>query len=232
MIQLLDFKMMSFISELILKFENNADADTAFAMEKYLKNIFKLYGVKAPIRKAILKETITSFKAELTRKKVIEITEILYQKPQRELHYCAIELIDRFLKKKYEVTDIDFIQKLIITNSWWDSVDFIAKHILGNYLLQFPNQVAIVTSQFSSSKNMWLNRSAILFQLGYKEKTDSKLLFSLCDNHKYSNEFFIKKAIGWALREYSKVNSEEVLQFVSTAGLKPLSNKEALKRIK
>ncbi|GAA4279190.1 DNA alkylation repair protein [Aquimarina mytili] len=222
---------MDFITSLLLKFEKQANETEAKAMKVYLKNLFPLYGIKAPIRKAFLKELINDFKDQLTRNNVIEIATILYQKPQRELHYCAIEIVDRFIKKKYEISDIDFIKKLIITNSWWDSVDFIAKHILGNYLLQYPDQIQTVVNTFSSSKNMWLNRSAILFQLGYKDKTNATLLFSLCDQHKFSDKFFIKKAIGWALREYSKVNPESVKHYVSQAKLKPLSQKEALKRI-
>ena len=120
---------------------------------------------------------------------------------------------------------------MITTNSWWDSVDFIAKHILGNYLFQFPDEIEKVVTECSSSENMWLNRSAILFQLGYKNQTDAKRLFDICLQHKSSSEFFIQKAIGWALREYSKANPDEVVSFVAKADLKPLSQKEALKRI-
>ncbi|MEW7290785.1 DNA alkylation repair protein [Aquimarina sp. 2304DJ70-9] len=222
---------MKFITELLSKFENHADAEQARAMEAYMKDLFSYYGIKAPVRKTILKETINNFKNELSRDTIIEIANTLNQDLHRELHYCAMELVDRFLKKKYEVDDIYFIEKMITTNSWWDTVDFIAKHILGNYLLQFPDQTQVVITKFSLSKDMWLNRSAILFQLGYKDKTDAQLLFSLCDHHKSSNEFFIRKAIGWALREYSKVNPEAVQLYVSSAKLKPLSEKEALKRI-
>lgn len=223
---------MSFVSTLIKKLENNANAEQARAMEAYMQDLFSFYGIKAPTRKVVLKETITEFKKELSATNVIEIAYTLYQNLHRELHYCAIEIADRFLKKNYQVDDIYFIEKMIITNSWWDTVDFIAKHILGNYLLQFPDQIPVVISKFSSSKDIWLNRSAILFQLGYKEKTDAQLLFELCDEHKSSDEFFIKKAIGWALREYSKVNPEAVKKFVLETDLKTLSRKEALKRLK
>ncbi len=222
---------MEFITELLSKFEDNANAEQARAMEAYMKDLFSYYGVKAPVRKTILKETINTYKNELSRDTIIQIVNDLYQELHRELHYCAMELADRFLKKNYEVDTIYFIEKLITTNSWWDTVDFIAKHILGNYLLQFPDQIPVVITKFSLSKDMWLNRSAILFQLGYKDKTNAQLLFSLCDQHKSSDEFFIKKAIGWALREYSKVNPEAVQLYVSKAKLKALSEKEALKRI-
>jgi 3-methyladenine DNA glycosylase AlkD len=78
---------------------------------------------------------------------------------------------------------------------------------------------------------MWLNRSAILFQLGYKQKTNFEILKSECEKHKYSNEFFIQKAIGWALREFAKTNPLVVKTYVNNTNLKTLSKKEALKNI-
>ncbi len=78
---------------------------------------------------------------------------------------------------------------------------------------------------------MWLNRSAILFQLGYKKDTDASVLFDECFKHRHSKEFFIQKAIGWALREYGKVNPDSVRKFVGSAELKPLSTREALKNL-
>jgi 3-methyladenine DNA glycosylase AlkD len=96
-------------------------------------------------------------------------------------------------------------------------------------LVQFPEEINRVIDRFSDSENMWLNRSAILFQLDYKTKTNSRLLFSICEKHAASKEFFIQKAIGWALREYSKTNTEAVNKFVEQSNLKPLSKKEALK---
>ena len=222
---------MDFLCTLQSKLQERSDPDNAIAMKAYMKNRFPFYGVKAPIRKAILKETLIGFKGSITPENCSELVLHLYAMEERELHLCAIELVDQTLKKKYRKEDIVLIEKLITTHSWWDTVDFIAKHILGNYLLQFPDEIATVIPEFSRSEHMWLNRSAILFQLGYKEQTDKALLFSLCEAHKSSNEFFIKKAIGWALREYSKVNPTDVQDFVSKTVLKPLSTKEALRRI-
>ena len=135
------------------------------------------------------------------------------------------------LKGNYIKEDIQLIEKLILNNSWWDSVDTIAKYILGEYLFEFPLETKNVIERFSNSENMWLNRSAILFQLGYKQKTNADFLFSECLKQSHSNEFFIQKAIGWALREYAKSNPEIVRQFVKNSNLKPLSIKEALKNI-
>ncbi len=223
---------MDFTTSLMAILESNANAEEVVRMEAYMKNRFSYYGIKAPIRKTLFKDVVREYIPGLSHDHVITIANTLYKKPKRELHYCAMELVDQFLKKKYNIADIDFIEQLITTNSWWDSVDFIAKHILGKYLLQFPDQIPLVIEKFSNSDKMWLNRSAILFQLGYKDKTDYQLLCKLCEQHKSSNEFFIKKAIGWALREYSKVNPEAVVTFITNTKLKPLSEREGLKRIR
>jgi 3-methyladenine DNA glycosylase AlkD len=135
-------------------------------------------------------------------------------------------------KKNYVLEDIKLIENLIITNSWWDSVDVVAKYLLGGYLQQFPNETYEVIERFSNSNNMWLNRSAILFQLSYKEKTNFDLLKSECEKHKESKEFFIQKAIGWALRDYSRFNPNVVTEYVNSTNLKPLSQREALRNIK
>ena len=121
---------------------------------------------------------------------------------------------------------------MITTNSWWDSVDTIAKFILGEYLLEYPLETEKVIERFTNSKNMWLNRSAILFQLGYKAKTNFDLLKEICEKHQNSKEFFIQKAIGWALREYAKTNPEAVKNYINNSNLKPLSKKEGLKNIR
>jgi len=155
----------------------------------------------------------------------------LYDLPERELHHSAIELFKKQLHKSYKKEDILIIEKLITLNSWWDSVDFIAKQILGNYLLQFPEDTQKVITNYSNSDNMWLNRCSIIFQLGYKEQTNENLLFQQCLEHKHSDEFFIQKAIGWSLREYGKTNPNAILKFLETADLKPLSKREAIRNI-
>jgi 3-methyladenine DNA glycosylase AlkD len=96
-------------------------------------------------------------------------------------------------------------------------------------LNQFPEEAHNVIMRFSSASNLWLNRSAILFQLSYKEKTNFDILNSECKKHKHSNEFFIQKALGWALRDYSRFNPTVVKEFVLSAKLKPLSTREALR---
>ncbi|MFA9187490.1 DNA alkylation repair protein [Flavobacterium sp. FBOR7N2.3] len=221
---------MSFISALETAFQENSNAENAFAMSKYMKDKFPFYGIKTTERRNVFK-TIWKQNQQEVAKNARAIAFELYAKEQRELHYCAIEILIKELKGNYKKDEIEFIEKLIITNSWWDSVDTISKYILGEYLLEHPQEIENTIERFSNSNNLWLNRSAILFQLGYKKQTDFELLKAICIQHQSSTEFFIQKAIGWALREYAKTNSEAVKNFVLVNNLKPLSRKEALKNL-
>lgn len=221
---------MGFTENLENAFVAKRNPENAFAMAKYMRNHFSFFGIKTEERRRIFKDICKENNKELIENPR-EIALILYSKPERELHYCAIEILIKQLKGNYKKDDIQLIEKLIITNAWWDSVDTIAKYILGEYLLERPLETEKVIQRFSNSDNMWLNRSAILFQLGYKQKTNFEILKSECEKHKKSNEFFIQKAIGWALREYAKTDPEAVRNFVASADLKTLSKKEALKNM-
>ena len=221
---------MNFISSLEKAFKENSNTENAVAMSKYMKDNFSFYGIKTDERRRIFK-TVWAENQKEVFENTKEIALFLYSKKERELHYCALEILIKNLKNNYQTDDIQLIETLITKNSWWDSIDVISKFILGEYLYQFPLETDNVISRFSNSENMWLNRSAILFQLGYKEKTNFDLLKLVCEKHKTSTEFFIQKAIGWALREYAKTNPEAVRNFVSVADLKKLSEKEALKNL-
>lgn len=221
---------MSFITDLEKAFQENSIWENILPMENYMKNHFSFYGVKAENRRLIFKDNYKKHQKEVSEN-ARNIAIELFSKPQRELHYCGIEILMKELKKKYKKEDISLIEFLIVTNSWWDSVDTISKYLLGEYLMQFPEEVQNIIQQFSDSENMWLNRSTLLFQLGYRQKTEIALLFALCQKFSDSKEFFIQKAIGWSLREYGKTNPSAVKRFVETTNLKPLSKKEALKNI-
>lgn len=221
---------MNFISQLENAFHEKSNSQNAFAMSKYSRNLFNYFGIKTEERRAVFKAICLENQLEISRNHRAIALE-LYAKDEREYHYCAIEILIKNLKRNYKKEDIHLIEKILTTHSWWDSVDTIAKNILGEYLLTFPSETIRVIEQFSNSDNMWLNRSAIIFQLGYKQKTNFEILKSECLKHKNSSQFFIKKAIGWALREYAKTSPESVKKFVISAQLKPLSTKEALKNI-
>ncbi|MCF8320334.1 MAG: DNA alkylation repair protein [Flavobacterium sp.] len=221
---------MDFISQLETTFNQNKNEENAFQMKKYMKDFFSFYGIKTTERRAIFLDLLKSNQQEISEN-YREIALILLNKEYRELHYCGIEILIKNLKKNYRKDDIKLIETFLITNSWWDSVDTISKYLLGQYLMEFPNETEKVIERFSNSNNMWLNRSAIIFQLGYKKNTNYELLFSECVKHSQSKEFFIQKAIGWALREYGSVNPGLVLNFVNNTDLKPLSRKEAIRKL-
>ncbi|MGL2993734.1 DNA alkylation repair protein [Flavobacterium sp. TSSA_36] len=221
---------MDFIEALEKEFMAQANTEQSIAMQAYMKNNFLFFGVPMPQRRAILK-SVSAAHSDTIKANVRTLALGLYEKPQREFHYCAIELLIQNCSKTLLVADLQWIEKLLLTHSWWDTVDTISKYLLGRYLAQFPEQRTAVIEKFVNSSNVWLKRSAILFQLEYKNNTHFSILESVSESLKHSNEFFIQKAIGWALREYGKYEPILVQQFVWNTHLKPLSQKEALKNI-
>jgi 3-methyladenine DNA glycosylase AlkD len=222
---------MTFIKNLENDLIQNREPEIVLAWQNYMKNNFSFLGVKTEARRLILNQNYEKYKSEI-KTSFRTISWELLNKKEREFHYCGIEILIKEIKNKYQIDDIHLIEKFIATNSWWDSVDVIAKYLVGGYLQQFPNETYTVIERFSNSETMWLNRSAIIFQLSYKQNTNFEILKSECEKHKESKDFFIQKAIGWALRDYSRFNPSGVSEFVNSTNLKPLSKREALRNIK
>ncbi|MBT3169644.1 MAG: DNA alkylation repair protein [Candidatus Cloacimonetes bacterium] len=219
--------MHKYVEEIKVLFEQNADAEIAIPMAKYMKNKFLFLGIKTPVRAELLKK----YHQENGYPPINEIETIcreLWKLPEREYQYLADGLLNRFASKMDE-NAIDFFEYLIITKSWWDTVDLLATKIVGNHFVRFPHLIELYIKKWLKSDNMWLQRTAILFQLKYKDKTDVMLLGSIIMRLNGSKEFFINKAIGWALREYSKTDAEAVINFVKYNKLASLSSREALK---
>ncbi|HJF32790.1 MAG TPA: DNA alkylation repair protein [Sporosarcina psychrophila] len=214
---------------IIEKFEANQNKELAAPMKAYLKNHFPFFGIKSPLRKELLKE---QFKEYALPEPVQFFDEVwkLYNLPEREYQYAAIALIEK-MKKHLTTEDFPTLLQLIETKSWWDSVDSIAPHFVGQIVKLDRGYGEKIMMEWSLSDNMWTNRSAILHQLKFKQKTDTDLLFKIIEQHSSSKEFFIQKAIGWALREYAKTNPDGVMSFVEGHTLKPLSKREALKHL-
>jgi 3-methyladenine DNA glycosylase AlkD len=142
-----------------------------------------------------------------------------------------MSLMSKF-EKKVEPEFITTIEYLLITKSWWDTVDLIAGHTVGTHFKRFPTVREKYLKKWRKSDNFWLRRTTLLFQLGYKKETDFDLMCELIKENLGSDEFFINKAIGWALRQYAWTNPTPVKQFVkATKELHPLSRREALKNI-
>lgn len=212
---------------IIEKFEANRNEELAGPMEAYQKNHFPFLGIKSPLRKQLLKEQFTEY-ALPEREQLFEEVWKLYNLPEREYQYAGIALIEK-MRKLLTLEDFPVILQLIETKSWWDSVDSIAPHFVGQLVKSDREYGETVMMEWAKSDNMWTNRSAILHQLKFKQETDSELLFKIIRQHSNSKEFFIQKAIGWALREYAKTNPDTVKEFVEEQPLKPLSKREALK---
>ena len=120
---------------------------------------------------------------------------------------------------------------MVTHNSWWDTVDIIAVKLIGEYFKKYPEEIKPAVKRWLDSRNIWLQRCAILFQLHYKKAIDTEMLTQVIHSLLGSKEFFINKAIGWILREYGKTNPEWVLDFVDKTELHPLSKREAIRRL-
>jgi 3-methyladenine DNA glycosylase AlkD len=203
--------------------------DQATKMAVYLKNKFVLLGIQAPERLEINK-TIKEQYGKVEFEEIEAIAMELWKLPEREFQYLAINLIDQ-VKTQLNPSHLDFIINLIKEKSWWDTIDGLVVNFVGQILKVYPDLIDEYVQDWVDSNNIWLNRTAILFQLKYKNDTDFELLKSISDQLKHKNEFFVKKAIGWALREYSKTNPREVETYIATANLQALSEKEGLKVI-
>lgn len=218
-----------FINALILEFKSQANAEIASGQKAYMKNLFEFYGIKAPVRQEIQKPFFK--KKFLPPKNELEtITKTLWNTPQREFQYFAQEFVYCYIKQ-LEKKDIRLFEFMITHKSWWDTVDFIATKLVGEYHKQFPGERDKNINRWIASGNIWLQRTAVLFQLKYKEDVDTALLSQVIHALLGSNEFFVNKAIGWMLRQYSKTNPEWVLDFCNRTSLDKLSRREALRLI-
>lgn len=207
--------------------ENQRNHENAVYMEKYMRNQFPYFGIKTPERREIEKQFFkeTGILTEPFNK---DFVWELWEMDEREYQNIALDYIEKSLKKLRK-EDLPFFEKLITTKSWWDTVDVIGPKAVGQVALQNPEVIEETINGWSTHEIMWLRRAAILFQLKYKQQTNEALLYQYIVKNADSKEFFIQKAIGWALREYSKTNPESVMQFIEGQQLAPLSVLEGSK---
>lgn len=223
-------KSKAALEELWKLYKPLCNAEESRKMAAYMKDNFEFLGIKKPIRASVhkvLMRDIVQDDAIDTFKTV----ELLWNQPEREFHYFAMEFAER-RKLFNQKEDIEHIEWLITTQSWWDSVDFLAAHLAGKYFKIFPEQIESWIPKWVASPNMWLNRSAIIFQLKYKEELDTEVLLSAILPHKDSTEFFLRKATGWALREYSHYNPVFVKELLESTSFSGLTVREASKYLK
>jgi len=221
---------MKYLHEIVELYNQNANREIAQPMEAYMKHMFPFYGVKRPQRNELQRAFFKQYglpKAD----ELAELTRGLWAMPQRELHYFAMDLLVK-LRKRLPEDFIIVLEEMIINNSWWDTVDLIAGKLVSVHFQRFPHLRDKWIGKWRKSDNIWLRRTCLLFQLHHKEATDVVLLFSLIRENLGSKEFFINKAIGWSLREYSKTDAKVVIDFVENTELTNLSKREALKWLK
>lgn len=228
-LQLVNSDLDFVIAQLEDDFNQNAHPSQAAAMAKYMKHLFIYLGIKKPLRAELEAPFIATCK-KLPYDSLTYLVKTLWQKEAREYQYTAMVLM-RSSKIYKHKQSIELLEWLLVNKSWWDSVDAIAAQLVGPYFLQHPAQQAKYIDAWKHSSNMWLNRTTLIFQLKHKFKTDIPLLFGLLEYFAPEKEFFIKKAVGWALRQLSYTHPVEVVEFVNTHRLQPLSRREALKAL-
>lgn len=209
--------------------KEHRNPDLAKPMEQYMKNHFPFLGIKSPERKALTKQ---SFQQLGIGKEPIdaEFVTDLWNEREREYQYVALDYLAK-QKNQLEKDHLPLLETLLTTKSWWDTVDMLAQHPVGTIAFKWNEVIPTFIEGWSTNENMWLRRTAILFQLRYKENTDEELLYRYILANAASNEFFIQKAIGWALREYSKTNHDAVKHFIANHQLAKLSVREGSKYI-
>lgn len=212
-------------------FEFYEDKANALAMAKYMKGRFQFYGIKSPLRKEIQKEWASEHYSILSITDKKEVIQKFYRLDKREFHYVAIDLLNTLPKKAVKAEDITFVEEMLVTNTWWDSLDSISSNYLGKLFMLHPDVREKYLIKWRNSDNFWLNRACLLFQLKYKEKTNFSLLTELIEEFNFNKEFFIQKAIGWSLREYSKTNPTAVRDYLANGHIKGLALREASKYI-
>ena len=196
------------VEELLENLKAVANPDDAAAMKAYMKNKFEFLGVKTPVRRKLAK---AFFKQQTDS--VIDWVFIneSWDNPYRELQYAALDYLE-IRKKLLTPSDLPRLKKLAQTKSWWDTIDFLDR-LVGSIIARFPETKGIILV-WSRDEDIWLRRLAIDHQLLRKEETDTELLEKILVNNLGQTEFFINKAIGWALRDYSKTNPDWVRDFI------------------
>ena len=209
------------------------DPVRAKGAQAYLKSAMPMYGVTMPelrrICRAVFKEHPLESAAAWRR----QILQLWRNAKHREERYAAIELSGFKSYREFQKLDaLPMYEEMIVSGAWWDLVDAIATQRVGAFLLRdYPREMKREMRRWSRDADMWKRRTSILAQITFKKETDLELLYDCIEPSLESREFFLRKAIGWALRQYAWTDPEEVVRYVSTHDLSTLSRKEALKNL-
>ena len=214
------------LTDLLVELEAARDSKNAGPMEAYMRHQFFFLGVAAPERNALYKKYFPKAK----KTKIIDwnFVDTCWRKEPREYQYVAANYL-KAMQSYLTENDLPKLERLVVTKSWWDTVDILDR-VVGSLVYDHPELEEIIL-KWSLSDNIWLRRVAIDHQLLRKEKTNVQLMEKILLHNLNQTEFFINKAIGWALRDYSKTNPDWVASFIekNKERMAELSIKEASK---
>jgi 3-methyladenine DNA glycosylase AlkD len=207
-----------------------ADPARAAAMAAYMRDQFAFAGVPAPALRKLSRDVLAGLPAPDEADLRAVVTEA-WQRPHREYQYFACDYLRKHLAVPGPALLTD-LRTLITTKSWWDTVDALATRVVGGLVRRHPELLGEMDA-WSRADNIWLIRTAILFQLHYGDQTDTERLFASCARQAGHPDFFIRKGIGWALRHYARTDPDGVRAFLADhrSRLSPLSVREAAKHL-
>jgi 3-methyladenine DNA glycosylase AlkD len=217
--------MTKYCEDIVNILNQYGDSARAAQMKRYMKNKFEFFGIPSPK----LRQLSAPFLQRNNLPDAIRVPELareFWNHQERELQYFSIELLKKYLRHT-PIEWIDLYEELITQKSWWDTVDGLAAWQVGDYFKKYPDQIFPRTNKWMNSGKIWLQRTCLIFQLKYKEDTDFELLKSFIIPLSDSKAFFIQKAIGWTLREYSKLFPQRVMDFADNQPMAKLSYREA-----
>jgi 3-methyladenine DNA glycosylase AlkD len=225
-----DSDVEGLVERLVAAYGAAADPVRATSMRAYMRDQFPFLGLPTPARRALSRQVLAGVPAP-DEDGLRALTLACWALPEREYQYFACDLLSRYAAR-CTPGFLPTAEALLTTKSWWDTVDELAANVVGGIVLRHPEALSTMDSWLVAD-NLWLARTALLHQLRYKDRTDTDRLFRYCLTRAGHPDFFIRKAIGWALRQYAWTDPEPVRRFVAANRdvLSPLSVREALKNI-
>jgi 3-methyladenine DNA glycosylase AlkD len=211
-----------------------ADPDKAPAMQAYMKSAMPYYGVPAPLTKRVFAQVLHDHPVADRESWLATVRALWQEATHREERYAALALAGHKHYLAYQDPEtLELYRELIVTGAWWDFVDTIASHRVGPILRSHHEEVCPTVVGWSTDPDMWLRRTSIICQLGARDSIDLDLLTECIEPNLADREFFIRKAIGWALRQHAWIDAAWVQDYVrrNQDRLSPLSRREALKNV-
>jgi 3-methyladenine DNA glycosylase AlkD len=203
-------------------------------MQRYMRSEMAFYGVPAAEVAAICRGRFRHLEFRSAVAWSLAVLYLWRHAKFREERYAAVTLSDARSARRFQtVAAVAMYEEMIVSGAWWDYVDVLAVHRIGPILREFPGPMRAKMRVWARSDDLWKRRSAILSQVGFRDATDRELLYECIEPSLASREFFLRKAIGWALRQYARTDPDAVRSFVARneGRLSPLSRREALRRI-